>query len=41
MTEPDGRPPFFRTWRALYSAIIVYLAVLITLFALFTWSYNL
>ena len=37
---PEGRPPFFRTWGRLYTAVLVYLGVIITLFSVFTWRYN-
>jgi hypothetical protein len=32
----EGKPPFFRTWRGLYIAVLVNLAVLILAFTLFT-----
>lgn len=36
----DERPPFLRTWRRIYSAVVLYLAALIALFSWFTWSWN-
>ena len=37
---PDEPPPFLGTWPRVYAAIIVYLVVLIALFALFTRTFN-
>ncbi len=36
----DERPPFFSTWGRLYTAVIVYLAVVIALFDQFTRRFN-
>jgi hypothetical protein len=36
----DEPPPFLGTWRRVYTAVLVYLALLITLFAVFTRAYN-
>jgi len=33
-------PPFLGTWPRVYAAVIVWLALLIALFALFTRAYN-
>jgi hypothetical protein len=35
----EERPPF-GTWRRTYTAVIVYLILLIALFTLFTWGWN-
>jgi hypothetical protein len=42
MPEPqdDGRPPFLGTWRRVYTATMVYLAVVILAFYAFTRSYR-
>jgi hypothetical protein len=37
---PDEPPPFLRTWRRVYIAIVVYLAALIAGFFLFTRAYR-
>ncbi len=37
---PDKPPPFLGTWRRVYLAIVIYLAVLISLFFLFTRAYR-
>jgi hypothetical protein len=37
---PDEAPPFLGTWPRVYAAIIVYLVVLIAIFALFTRTFN-
>jgi hypothetical protein len=37
---PDEPPPFGRTWGRLYVAVVLYLIVLISLFALFTRTFN-
>jgi len=39
-TVIDEPPPFLGTWRRVYTAVVLYLAVLITLFWLFgkAWS---
>jgi hypothetical protein len=34
-------PPILGTWRRLYTAVLVYLAVLIVLFYVFTRAFNL
>ncbi len=36
----DDRPPFFDTWRRVYAAVLVYAALLIALFAIFTKVFN-
>jgi hypothetical protein len=36
----DDRPPFLGTWRRVYTVVLLYLALLITLFALFTRAFN-
>jgi len=37
---PDEPPPFLRTWPRVYAAIVVYLALLILVFYLFTRHYR-
>jgi hypothetical protein len=37
---PDEPPPFLGTWRRVYQAVIVYLAVVIAGFYLFTRAYR-
>ncbi|MBI4464614.1 MAG: hypothetical protein HY647_07910 [Acidobacteria bacterium] len=32
----EGKPPFFKTWRRLYVAVVVYLVFLILAFTVFT-----
>ena len=36
----DDPPPFLGTWRRVYSAVLLYLAVLIGLLILFTQAYR-
>jgi hypothetical protein len=36
----DEPPPFLGTWRRVYTAVLLYLALLIALFGLFTRAYN-
>lgn len=36
----DEPPPFLRTWKRVYAAVILYLAVLIALLAWFTFHWN-
>jgi hypothetical protein len=36
----DERPPFFKTWGRLYTAVIVFLVAVIALFDQFTRSFN-
>ena len=36
----DDKPPFLRTWRRLYAAVIGYLFLLILLFYAFTRAYQ-
>lgn len=36
----EEKPPFFRTWRRLYLAVLGYLCVLIFLFYAFTQIFN-
>lgn len=37
---PDEPPPFLGTWRRIYTAVLIYLAGIITLFYLFTRAYR-
>jgi len=37
---PDGPPPFLRTWRRMYAAVVIFLVVLILGFYLFTRAYR-
>ncbi len=37
---PDEPPPFLGTWKRVYAAILVYLAVVISLFYVFTRTFN-
>jgi hypothetical protein len=37
---PDEAPPFLRTWRRVYFAILFYLAIVIIAFYLFTRAYQ-
>ncbi len=37
---PDEKPPFLGTWRRVYAAILVYLAVIIAASYLFTRAYR-
>jgi len=41
-TDPvgDEPPPFLGSWRRVYAAIVIYLAVIILLFQLFTAAFN-
>jgi hypothetical protein len=36
---PDDPPPFLRTWPRVYKAILLYLAIIIIVFYLFTRAY--
>ena len=38
--EPDEPPPFLGTWRRVYTAILIYLGLLIGGFYLFTRAYR-
>jgi hypothetical protein len=38
--DPDGPPPFLGTWRRVYTAILIYLGLLIAGFYLFTQAYK-
>jgi hypothetical protein len=38
--EQEQPPPFLGTWRRVYAAVIVWLAILISLFYWFTRSWN-
>lgn len=38
--EPEERPPYFRTWRQWYAAILVELLILILLFRWITVSFE-
>ncbi|MBI3667040.1 MAG: hypothetical protein HY236_12605 [Acidobacteria bacterium] len=40
VTPGDEPPPVFRSWGRLYAAVVAYLFFLITLFYLFTVSFN-
>lgn len=41
MTEiPDEPPPFLGTWPRVYAAVLVYLAVIILVFYVFTLIFN-
>ncbi len=37
---PDDPPPFLRTWKRVYAAVLIYLCVLIAVFYLFTRAYR-
>lgn len=37
---PDEPPPFLGTWRRVYAGVIIYLALLITLFYGFTRAFS-
>jgi len=37
---PDEPPPFLRTWRRVYIAILIYLGAIISLFYLFARAYR-
>ncbi len=37
---PDEPPPCLGTWRRVYTAVVCYLALIITLFYLFTRAYR-
>jgi len=37
---PDEPPPFLGSWRRVYVAVIVYVAVLIAVFYAFTRAFN-
>lgn len=39
-TPADEPPPILGSWRRLYAAIVIYLAVLISLFYWFTRAFN-
>jgi len=39
-TPSDEPPPFLRTWKRLYTAILLYLALLIVVFYLFTRAFE-
>ena len=36
----DDAPPFLGTWKRVYSAVLLYLLVLILLFLWFTFTWN-
>jgi hypothetical protein len=38
--DPDEPPPFLRTWRRVYIAVLIYLAGIIVVFYLFTRAYR-
>ena len=37
---PDEAPPFLRTWRRVYVAVLIYLVVIVSAFYLFTRFYR-
>jgi hypothetical protein len=37
---PDEPPPFLRTWRRVYTATLIYLALIVIGFYLFTEAYR-
>jgi hypothetical protein len=37
---PDEPPPFLGAWRRVYAAVAIYLALIVTLFYLFTRAYR-
>ncbi|WP_262482267.1 hypothetical protein [Catalinimonas alkaloidigena] len=37
---PDEKPPFFRTWPHLYTAVLIHLVALVLFFYWFTHHYN-
>jgi hypothetical protein len=37
---PDEAPPFLGTWKRVYIGVILYLAVIVTLFYLFTRAFR-
>ena len=37
---PDEAPPFLRTWKRVYAAVLIYLVSIITVFYLFTQAYR-
>ncbi len=37
---PDEPPPFLRTWRRVYTAVLLYLVAVIVIFYLFTRAYR-
>ncbi len=39
-SHEDEPPPFLGTWKRVYSAVLVYLVVLIVLFLWFTQAWN-
>ena len=40
MTHDDEPPPFFGTWTRVYTAVVLWLAILIALFAWFTAAFS-
>jgi hypothetical protein len=40
MHQDDEPPPILRTWRRLYTAVLLWLLTLIVLFYLFTRAFN-
>jgi hypothetical protein len=38
--EPDGAPPFLGTWNRVYAAVVIYLAVIISVFYVFTRAHQ-
>jgi hypothetical protein len=37
---PDEPPPFLGTWKRVYTAIVVYLVLIVAVFYLFTRAYR-
>ena len=37
---PDEAPPFLRTWRRVYVAVLIYLVAIVSAFYLFTRMYR-
>jgi hypothetical protein len=37
---PDEPPPFLRTWKRVYIAVLIYLCAVIAVFYLFTRAYR-
>ncbi len=38
--EPDGSPPFLGTWKRVYTAVLIYLVAVISVFYVFTQAYR-
>jgi hypothetical protein len=37
---PDEPPPFLRTWKRVYTAVVLYLIAIISVFYVFTQAYR-